>query len=144
MTMFVVKQSHCRERSLFCCACGSAIPAVRGLCTRCYSQSVHNRVRFAGHRDGVIARDYARCRTCGAGKSGRSLHVHHRVKGLHAPEWLVTLCAACHARVHRLSAIRRWLPEDLVDLWQEQHPGVPAQMQFPLAPLYTGQKVAAA
>ena len=144
MTMFLGKQSHCGQRTLFCCGCGSAIPAVRGLCTRCYSQSGRNRVRFAGHREEVIERDCARCRTCGAGKSGRSLHVHHRVKGLHAPEWLVTLCAACHARVHRLSAIRRWLPEDLVELWREQHPGLPEQMQFALTTEYAWQEAVAA
>ena len=56
----------------------------------------------------------------------------------------MTLCAACHARVHRLSAIRRWLPEDLVDLWQEQHPGVPVQMQFALTTVYAGQQAVAA
>lgn len=56
----------------------------------------------------------------------------------------MTLCAACHARVHRLSAIRRWLPEDLVELWREQHPGLPEQMQFALTTEYGGQEAVAA
>jgi hypothetical protein len=69
--------------------------------------------------------------------------VHHRRKGVHDPQWLVTLCAACHARVHRL-ALRCWLPEDLINLWTEQHPGIPVQMQFRLPLVYAGQKAAAA
>jgi hypothetical protein len=44
---------------------------------------------------------------------------------------LITLCACCHACIHRLRALRRFLPEPLVPLWQEQHPAVPLQLQFP-------------
>ena len=43
---------------------------------------------------------------------------------------LITLCAACHSRLHRLGAIDRWVPELLAELWAEQHPGVPLQIQF--------------
>ena len=43
---------------------------------------------------------------------------------------LITLCAACHARLHRLGAIDRWVPENLLELWAEQHPGVARQIQF--------------
>jgi hypothetical protein len=35
---------------------------------------------------------------------------------------LVTLCAGCHARLHRPRILRRWLPEILVVLWREWHP----------------------
>jgi hypothetical protein len=56
--------------------------------------------------------------------------VHHRKPGLHDPEWLVSLCAACHARIHRLLALRAWLPDRLIALWAEQHPDAPLQLQF--------------
>jgi hypothetical protein len=56
--------------------------------------------------------------------------VHHRKPGVHQRELLVTVCAACHARLHRLAAMRRWIPEPLVPLWAEQHPGVPIQLQL--------------
>ena len=41
------------------------------------------------------------------------------------------LCRACHARLHRLRAIDRWVPELLTELWAEQHPGAPRQLQLP-------------
>jgi hypothetical protein len=44
----------------------------------------------------------------------------------------VTLCAGCHARVHRTRFLRRWLPELLVLLWREWHPGSVEQLQLPL------------
>lgn len=131
-----------RQRTLFC-DCGQGTPAVAGLCRACYGARAHSRARFAGNRESVLNRDRA-CRGCGgAGKTARGLHVHHRRPGLHDPDWLVTLCAACHARVHRLSAIRRrWLPEHVVELWSEQHPTVPVQMQFPFTTSYAWQEAA--
>jgi hypothetical protein len=140
-----MKCFHLRgQRSLFCGCCCAAVPVTAGLCNRCYRRVRRDAGYFGGHREHVLERDERHCRGCGAGKSGRSLHVHHRVKGLHAPEWLVTLCAACHARVHRLSALRSWLPEHLVELWREQHPGVPVQMQLALRTLFPGQEAVAA
>lgn len=59
--------------------------------------------------------------------------VHHRRPGVHDPAWLVTICPACHAVIHRLRANRRWLPDPLVELWREQHPDVSLQLQFPVA-----------
>ena len=47
---------------------------------------------------------------------------------------LVTLCSACHARVHRRLRQRSWLPEALFEFWCEQHPGLPLQLQFTLSP----------
>jgi hypothetical protein len=120
-----------RQRLLFC-SCGEAIPAVAGLCRRCYRARAHSKSRFAGYREEVLERDGERCRTCGAGK--RRLHVHHRRPGVHDPDWLVALCAACHARLHRLLALRSWLPEELIPLWAEQHPGAPLQLQFAFPP----------
>lgn len=124
------RRPRSRQRTLFC-QCGQAIPAIAGLCRSCYRARSHSRANFNGHREAVLARDRA-CQGCGAAKS--RLHVHHRQPGLHDPAWLISLCAACHARVHRLGAIRRWLPERLVELWAEQHRGVPLQLQFMAVP----------
>jgi hypothetical protein len=44
----------------------------------------------------------------------------------------VTLCAGCHARVHRSRILRRWLPEILVLLWREWHPDSVEQLQLPV------------
>jgi hypothetical protein len=116
-------------QSLLFCRCGRDRPTIAGLCRRCYGARARSRQRFAGGREAVLARDGARCRGCG----GREwLSVHHRRPGEHAPEWLITVCAACHARVHRLAAVRRWLPEALLPLWAEQHPQTPLQLQLPL------------
>lgn len=125
-----------RQKTLFC-RCGQALPAVSGLCRRCYRTRAHSRSKFDGHREQVLERDRA-CRGCGAGKTARGLHVHHRRPGLHDPDWLITLCAGCHACVHRLAAIRRWLPERLVELWIEQHPGTAVQLQFPISVIQAG------
>jgi hypothetical protein len=43
---------------------------------------------------------------------------------------LITVCSACHARLHRLASIHVWIPELLAILWAEQHPGSPVQLQF--------------
>jgi hypothetical protein len=51
------------------------------------------------------------------------------------PSLLLCLCAACHARVHRLLSIWKWIPALLAELWIEQHPGAPVQMQFEEAQL---------
>ena len=42
-------------------------------------------------------------------------------------------CAACHAQVHRLLSIWKWIPALLVELWAEQHPGIPVQLQIQLS-----------
>jgi NMD protein affecting ribosome stability and mRNA decay len=119
--------AHSRQRALFC-ACGREAPWVAGLCRACYRAEAHSRQRFAGLRDEILRRDGYACRGCGA--SHPRLHVHHRKPGVHERALLVTLCAACHARLHRLGALRIWIPEPLVVLWAEQHPGVPLQLQM--------------
>ncbi len=52
----------------------------------------------------VLARDRHRCQSPGCPHT-RFLEIHHKIPraqgGSHDPENLVTLCAACHARVHR-------------------------------------------
>ena len=113
------------------CPCGSFQLFCGGLCSRCYWRDLHSRQRFAGYRDQVLRRDRHRCRACGALEK---LAVHHRRPGVHHPRLLVTLCAACHVRIHRLAALRYWLEPALVPLWQEQHPRVPLQLQFAWEP----------
>ena len=112
--------------SLFC-ACGGAVPAIAGLCRLCYRRKAHSREKFSGRREEVLERDGYRCRVCG---NVDRIAVHHRRPGLDAADHLITLCGACHARVHKLLAVRKWLPEALVVLWAEQHPEAPVQMQF--------------
>jgi hypothetical protein len=119
------------QPSLFCLRCLVATPVRAGLCLPCYRATVHSRSRFNGFRDEVLLRDGGACRSCGASFTGRRLHVHHSTPGLHDPSRLITLCAACHARVHKLASLRVWLPEALVQLWAEQHPRVPLQLQLP-------------
>ena len=113
--------------SLFC-PCGAAFPVRAHLCPACYGSRQHSRACFAGQREAVLARDQRTCQGCWATLAHP--HVHHRRPGIHDRDHLVTLCAACHARLHKLRAIRRWLPVRLVPLWLEQHPGVPEQLQF--------------
>jgi hypothetical protein len=115
-----------RQARLFC-SCGSDRIFCSGLCPTCYRRQAHSRLRFAGHREAVLERDGRRCRVCGA---ARQLAVHHRRPGVHRRRLLITLCAACHARVHRLGALRRWTEPALVALWREQHAETPLQLQF--------------
>jgi len=53
-------------------------------------------------RQQVLRRDGWRCQSCG---TMSNLEVHHREfrshSGSDSEENLITLCAACHARVHR-------------------------------------------
>lgn len=111
------------------CACGN-FAFVAGLCRSCYRSRAHSRQRFGGLREEILQRDGCLCRACGAADR---LHVHHRQPGRNDRELLITVCAGCHARLHRLAALRAWLPDLLVALWIEQHPGVPVQLQLPVA-----------
>ena len=113
------------QRSFFC-ACGRPLDSRLSRCRACAWELPYSARYFGGHRSAVLARDRC-CRVCGAESL---LHVHHRRPGVHDPEWLVTLCAGCHARVHRLAALRCWLPPVFLEFWEEQHPGVPRQWQF--------------
>jgi 5-methylcytosine-specific restriction endonuclease McrA len=53
-------------------------------------------------RQQILRRDGWRCQSCG---TMSNLEVHHREfrshSGANSEENLITLCAACHARVHR-------------------------------------------
>lgn len=123
-------QRSTRERFLFCSGCGRDFPFVAGLCRSCYRAADRSRRNFGGVREEILERDGRLCRACGGAER---LHVHHRKPGVNDRDLLITVCAACHARLHRLAALRFWIPDLLVILWTEQHPGVPVQLQFPVA-----------
>jgi hypothetical protein len=93
----------------------------------CYRRRRYSALFFGGNRDSALERDGRACRSC---QSQHYLNVHHRSPGDHTQ--LVTLCAGCHARVHRTRILRRWLPEILVDLWREWHPDAVEQLRLPV------------
>ena len=109
-----------------CCPCASLRLFCGGWCQRCYWRRSRSRARFGGLRERVLARDHHQCRVC----STRELLVVHHRQPRHSWDALITLCAACHARLHRLQGMNRWLPRALAELWREQHPGVALQLQF--------------
>ena len=110
------------------CSCGTRPPEKAGFCLPCYRARWHSLHRFGGRREEVLARDGYQCRVCAR---AHDIIVHHRLP-VEDADWMITLCAGCHARVHRLRAIDRWVPELLLVLWAEQHPG-PLQLQFQVA-----------
>ena len=110
-----------------CCPCGEPEIYRRGLCEACYNRGRRSRARFGGGREQILSRDHRLCRVC---RAPDPLVVHHRTPA-NRPSALITLCRACHARLHRLRAIDRWVPDLLETLWAEQHPGRPRQLQLP-------------
>ena len=110
-----------------CCPCGSPDLYRRGFCKGCYNRQRRDRSRFAGKRERILERDHRTCRVCLA---PAPLVVHHR-RPSNRPAALITLCRGCHARLHRLRAIDRWVPAALEELWAEQHPSSPRQLQLP-------------
>jgi hypothetical protein len=123
-----------RQRTLFR-RCGRAIPAIASLCRSGSYVRSRSRTNFDRHRAAVVDCECA-CQGRGAGKA--CLQIHYRQPGFRDPAWRIPLCAGCHARVHRFGAVRRWPPERLVELWAEQHPGVPLPLQFPAVPETVG------
>jgi hypothetical protein len=113
------------------CACGRRPVELKGLCccALCYYRRYHSLRWFGGLREGVLKRDRFSCRACGA---RRRLVVHHRDER-NAKALLITLCIRCHVRLHRSRRLRYWVPEVLLGLWKELHPGGPLQLQLPLA-----------
>lgn len=122
------------QRRLFC-RCGAPADYRAGLCRRCYHAVQHSRRYFGGQRELVLERDRRQCRICGS----RATAVHHRQPGIQKPDLLLAVCAACHARLHRLRAMDRYLPPALVPLWAEQHPGTPLQQQMEFQTLGAGE-----
>ncbi len=123
------REGNLGQLALFC-PCGALPPLTAGLCKSCYGKWRHSLRRFGGHRETVLERDRGQCRACG---SEHWVGVHHRQPGQNHPSFLITLCAACHAQIHRLLSLWKWIPELLAELWAEQHPGVPLQLQIKLS-----------
>ena len=120
-----------RQRFLLCLVCGSDELCSAGLCRSCYDAAYHSEIYFGGLKEQVLERDGYCCRVCPTPTD----IVHHRKPGLNELAWLITICAACHATVHRLQVLDRYLPPLLIELWREQHPDAPAaQLQFELEP----------
>ena len=115
------------QLALFC-GCGRRRVELRepGCCRLCYCRRYRSLRFFGGLREAVLKRDRFRCRACGA--SAR-LVVHHR-SGDNQKRRLITLCVGCHTRVHRYRALWTWVPEVLLRLWRERHPGEPVQFQL--------------
>jgi hypothetical protein len=54
-------------------------------------------------------------------------------RGFRNRRW-ISLCAACHAIVERLQAVRIWMPPQLLILWREQHRDLAYQLPLPIEP----------
>lgn len=110
------------QRSI-CCPCGNGKVLALGLCATCYTLKRQDDEYFGGLREAVLERDGYRCRVCDAsGRDKRSIIVHHRVPGKSMLHLMISLCPACHARVHRTRAVVRLMPPLLLELWREAHP----------------------
>jgi 5-methylcytosine-specific restriction endonuclease McrA len=105
------------------CRCGRETMLAHGMCATCYSLRRQDEENFGGLRETVLERDGYRCRVCDAPGTGkRSIIVHHRVPGRSELKLMISLCPACHARVHRTKAVLVAMPPLLLVLWREQHP----------------------
>jgi 5-methylcytosine-specific restriction endonuclease McrA len=78
---------------------------------------------FGGLREAVLERDGYRCRVCDAsGRDRRSIIVHHRRPGKSVLHLMISLCPACHTKVHRTKAVLSRMPPLLLEVWRELHP----------------------
>lgn len=104
------------------CPCGKEKVLALGLCATCYTLKRQDDEYFGGLREAVLERDGYRCRVCDAsGRDRRSIIVHHRVPGKSVLKLMISLCPACHAKVHRTIAVVTEIPALLLELWREQH-----------------------
>ena len=125
-----------RIQAVFLCACGSLDVVARGMCHRCLTRQRYDREHFGGHREAVLKRDHWTCQGCfyrPAQEDRDWIVVHHRVPGVSKPALMISLCAACHAIVERLQAVRIWLPPQLLILWREQHRDLAYQLPLSLS-----------
>jgi 5-methylcytosine-specific restriction endonuclease McrA len=129
-------RTFARQRVLFC-LCGQCTLYAAGKCLRCYSRDKRNERHYASLREVVLKRDGHRCRTCPftptAEGERRLLVVHHRQPGVSELPRMLTLCAACHARVERTKFLTRDVSNLVRELWRELHPQGPEQPWLPLA-----------
>ena len=107
----------------FHCRCGREKILANGHCATCYTLKRQDAEHFGGLREKVLERDGYRCRVCDAsGRDKRSIIVHHRVPGRSVLHLMISLCPACHARVHRTKMVLSAMPPLLLELWRERHP----------------------
>ncbi len=108
------------------CGCGGDIA-----CRYCERRRRLNQERYAGNREYVLRRDEYQCQLCG---SLDHLVVHHRRPGQNRPQFLITLCRACHVRVH--FTIRPGFAFQIHQLqralWREQHRRQAEQRLLPI------------
>jgi hypothetical protein len=82
----------------------------------------------------ALRRDDHQCQVCGELNCGElnptQVIVHHRRPGMNSRKYFITLCRACHVRIHHTTspgfgfvtmAPFLWL------LWREMHPSQPEQ-----------------
>ena len=121
-------EEHSAQLGLLC-PCGRRPIELRsrGCCRLCYYRRYRSLRWFGGLRELILKRDRFRCCACGA---ARRLVVHHR-DGRNVKPLLITLCIRCHVRLHHSLHLRHWVPDALLGLWRELHPGVPLQLQLP-------------
>lgn len=113
------------------CPCGREKILAHGLCATCYTLKRQDEEHFGGLREAVLERDGYHCRVCDAsGRDKRSIIVHHRVPGKSVLGLMLSLCPACHAKVHRIRAVLSAMPPLLLQLWREQHPRGHEQVQL--------------
>ncbi len=111
--------------------CGNAEVLALGLCATCYTLRRQDEEYFGGLREAVLVRDGNRCRVCDAsGRNKRSIIVRHRVPGKSILSLMLSLCPACHAKIHRTKAVLSVMPPLLLQLWREQHPDGHEQVQL--------------
>ncbi len=105
------------------CRCGRQRVLANGMCATCYTLRRQDEAHFGGLREEVLDRDGHCCRVCGAsGRDKRSIIVHHRVPGRSILKLMISLCPACHARIHKTRVVLSEMPPLLLELWREQHP----------------------
>ena len=125
-----------RQTTMWCRTCGGEGKLVAGLCSRCYSRRHWDKHYFAGLRAQVLERDGHACQLCTRPARGkRSIAVHHRRPGVSKVPSLISLCPACHARLHRTQVwalhaadFRTGSFAYATILWRELHPDAPEQL----------------
>lgn len=118
------------------CGCGVTLTAHDGQqtacalrCVRCARRERLSRENFDGLRELVLQRDGYQCQCCGEVAEAR-LVVHHRRPGWNRLGWLVTICRACHVRVHLVVRPGYACSGLLLTLWREAHRGRPMQKRL--------------
>lgn len=126
------------------CRCGKAKVLAQGMCSVCYTLKRQDEEHFGGLREKVLERDGHRCRVCDAsGRDKRSIIVHHRVPGRSILALMISLCPACHAKIHRTRVVVRLMPPLLLELWREQHPKAHEQVALNFSPVRPPAKTVA-